>query len=220
MGDQDDGLGGPDDVDDPRLRLRPEVGVAGGQDLVEQQDVRVDRRRDGEPESGAHPGRIGPQRRVDEVAELRVVDDRRQELAGHPVIEAEERAAEQDVVASGQVLVEAGAQGQQAGHVPDDVDRTLRRVDDPGEHLEERALARAVRPDDRERLPALDVQVDVAQRPELVDLAAADRLSDRAPDRRLPGEPQVVADAEVGGADRVVGPLDRASVVDGRIGIR
>ena len=86
------------------------------------------------------------------------------------IVETEERAAEQDVVATGQVLVEAGTQGQQAGHVADDVDRALGRVDDPGQDLEERALAGAVRPDDRERLAALDVQVDVPQRPELVDL--------------------------------------------------
>ena len=48
-----------------------------------------------------------------------------------------------------------------------------------------------------ERLAALDVQVDVAQRPELLDVAAPEHLADRAPDRRLPGEPQVVADAEI-----------------------
>ena len=42
------------------------------------------------------------------------VDDRRQELAGDRVVETEERAAEQDVVAARQLLVEAGAQGQQA----------------------------------------------------------------------------------------------------------
>ena len=75
------------------------------------------------------------------------------------VVEPEERAAEQDVVASGQVLVEPRTERQQARHVAADVDRALGRMDDPGEHLEERALARAVRPDDGERLPALDAQV-------------------------------------------------------------
>ena len=172
-------LAADDDLDDPRLRLRPEVGVAGGEHLVEQQDVRVDRGRDGEAEPGAHPRRVGLERRVDEVAELGVLDDRRQELAGHRVVEPEERAAEQDVVAPGQLLVEAGAERQQPGDVAVDVDRALGRMDDPGEDLEERALAGAVRADDRQRLAALDVQVDVAQRPELVDLAAPEHLPDR-----------------------------------------
>ena len=129
-------------------------------------------------------------------------DDRRQELAGHRVVEPEERAAEQDVVPPGQLLVEAGAERQQARDVPVDVDRALGRMDDPGEHLEERALAGAVRADDRQRLAALDVQVDVAERPELVAPSAPEHLADRPAERRLPGEPQVVADPEVAGVDR------------------
>ena len=68
------------------------------------------------------------------------------------VVEAQERASEQDVLAAGQLLVEAGAEGQQAGDMAADVDRALRRPDDPGEDLEQRALAGAVGPDDRERL--------------------------------------------------------------------
>ena len=78
------------------------------------------------PEPRPHPRRIGLQRRIDEVAEFRVFDDRRQEVAGHRVVEAEERPAEQDVVAPGEVRVEAGAEGQQPGHVAPHVDRALR----------------------------------------------------------------------------------------------
>ena len=84
----------------------------------------------------------------------------------------------------------------------DHVDRALGRPDDPGEHLQQRALARAVRADDRQRLAALDAEVDVAERPELLDLAAPEHLADRLADRRLLGEPQVVPDAQVGRADR------------------
>src|SRR6476469_5260557 len=85
-------------------------------------------------------------------------------------------------------------------------------MDDPGEHLEERALAGPVWPDDRERLTALDVQVDVAQRPELVALAAPEHLPDRVADGRLAGEAKVVADADVTGVDREV----RAGIHPGR----
>ena len=59
------------------------------------------------------------------------------------------------------------------------VDRALGRPDDPGEDLEQRALAGAVRADDRQRLAALDAQVDVAQRPELLDAGRA-RASGRS----------------------------------------
>src|SRR4029079_2040949 len=83
--------------------------------------------------------------------------------------------------------------------------RTLRRVDDPGQDLEEGALAGAVRADHRQRLAAADVQVDVTQGPELVALPAAEHLADRPADRRLPGEPEVVLDAQLGRRDRVLG---------------
>ena len=107
-----------DELDDPRLRLRPERRVAGREDLVEQQDVRVDRGRDREPEPRPHPRRVRLQRRIDELAEVGEFDDRRAAARASPVVEAQERAAEQDVVAAGQLLVEAGAQGQQADTWP------------------------------------------------------------------------------------------------------
>ena len=59
VGHQHDGLGGRHDLDDPRLGLGPEVGVTGREHLVEQQDVRIDRGRDGEPQPRPHPGRVG-----------------------------------------------------------------------------------------------------------------------------------------------------------------
>ena len=45
----------------------------------------------------------------------------------------------------------------------------------------------------------------MAQRPELLGVAAPDHLCERAPDGRLLGEPQVVADPEIGRRDGVVG---------------
>ena len=44
-------------------------------------------------------------------------------------------------------------------------DLVLGRIGDPGEDLEERALAGAVRPDDVEALAALDFEVDVFECP-------------------------------------------------------
>ena len=67
---------------------------------------------------------------------------------------------------------------EQARDVAGDVDDALRRPDDPGEHLEERALAGAVGADDRERFAVEQAQRDVAQRPELL-VPAARRTSGR-----------------------------------------
>ena len=218
VGHEHDRLGRLDDLDDAGLRLGPERGVAGRQDLVEQQDVRVDRGRDGEPEPGTHAGRVRLERGIDELAELRVLDDRRQEPSRDRVVQAQERPAEQDVVAAAQLLVEPRAEGEQPGHVPPHVDRALRRADDPGQDLEERALAGAVRTDDGQRLAVEQAQRHVLQRPEALRAASAEHLPDRAADRRLPGESQVVPDAEVLGDDgRLVRADDegRWSVVDG-----
>ena len=58
--------------------------------------------------------------------------------------------------------------------------------------------------------PRLHVQLEVTERPELLDLAPPEHLADRAADGRLLREAQVVADAEVGRADgvRLAGPVD------------
>ncbi len=79
-----------------------------------------------------------------------------QSLLHVPMRDAEERAGEPDVVAARQVGVEARAERQQARDVADDVDRALVRLDDPGEDLEQRALAGAVRADDGEALAVDD----------------------------------------------------------------
>ena len=67
-------------LSDALLGLLAEGGVPGGQDLVQEQDVRLHRRRDREPETGAHARRVGLDGRVDEVAEVRVGHDPRQPL--------------------------------------------------------------------------------------------------------------------------------------------
>ena len=93
-------------------------------------------------------------------------------IAGHPlvhvaVVDAQERPGEEDVVAAGQVLVEAGAEGEQARHRPRTSIAPSDGLDDPGEHLEERALAGAVRADDGQRLAVDEPERDVAQGPEV-----------------------------------------------------
>ena len=93
--------------------------------------------------------------------------------------------------------VEAGAERQQARDVADDVDGALVRLDDPGEDLEQRALAGAVRPDDGEALAVDDPERDVAEGPEVGRaLVPLQEVLERVADRRLAGQAEVVADAE------------------------
>ena len=61
------------------------------------------------------PRRVGLDRRVDELADVRELDDVLEPAIHLVVIDAQERAGQQDVLAAGQLLVEAGAEGEQAG---------------------------------------------------------------------------------------------------------
>jgi len=135
MGHEDDRLRASRQLQHPGPALLAEDLVAGGEDLVEEEDVGVDGRRDREPETGPHPGRVGLDRRVDELTDVGEVDDRIL-AADHLVVgDPHERAGQHDVVAAVEVLVEAGAELEEAGDVAADVDRS------------QGALARAVRPD-------------------------------------------------------------------------
>ena len=63
-----------------------------------------------------------------------------------------DRAVQVDVLAAGEVRVEAGAELQQRGDATAGLDAAGRRLDDPGDQAEQRRLARAVSAD-RDRPP-------------------------------------------------------------------
>ena len=162
------------------------VGVAGREDLVEQQDVRVDRGRDGEAEPRAHARRIGLERRVDELAELGVLDDRRQELAGHRVVEAEERPAEQDVVAARSAPGRSRRRGS-AG--PDTWPRTSTAPSD-GRMIPARTWSSVLLPAPFGPMTASDSpcctrRTTWRSAQNWLDVAAPEHLAERAADRRL-----------------------------------
>jgi hypothetical protein len=110
--------------------------------------------------------------------------------------DAEERPGEPDVVAAREVLVEARAERQQARDVADDVDRALVRLDDPGEHLEQRALAGAVGPMTARLSPWTSRNETSRSAQKWVGPRAFQQVAERRPDGRLAGQPEVVADAE------------------------
>ena len=68
-----------------------------------------------------------------------------------------------------------------------DLDHALGRGEDPGEDLEQRALAGAVGPDDAQRLAVRDRERDVAQRPEVGVAVAAHAADDRVAEGLLLG---------------------------------
>src|SRR6185295_13174528 len=80
---------------------------------------------------------------------------------------AQDRAVQVDVLAPGEVPVEARAHFDEGGYAAGHPDGAPRRPHDPGEQLQDGALPRAVGADDAEGLRAVHAERDVLQGPEV-----------------------------------------------------
>ena len=111
--------------------------------------------------------------------------------------EAEERAVDPDVVACGELRVEADAELDERRQPAVDSHRSGVLSVDPGEDLEERALAAAVRPDDPEELALVDREAHVVERLLHLVLGAVERVEDVLLERRSPlvRQPEGLRDA-------------------------
>ena len=171
----------------------PAAGVKARGGLVEEQDGRLGDERRGEVEPAPHPAGVGldgTARRVDQVEALE------QRLAARPCLAARhavEPADHRQVLEPRQVLVDgrvlAGESDllAQLGRVADHVEagdgsRSAVRLEQRGENPHERRLAGAVGAEQPEHGPARDVEIDVAQRPNV-----AERLRQPARTYRRPG---------------------------------
>src|SRR5262249_18506045 len=123
---------------------------------------------DGEAQPDVLTGRVVLHLVVDLVGELRELDDRVEHLVDLAAAQAQQGGVQVDVVPAGQLAVEAGPQLQQRGDPARDRDVAAARAQDAGEHLQQRRLAGAVRAGQPDRLPAADLDGDVAQGPEVV----------------------------------------------------
>jgi hypothetical protein len=163
--------------------LALEGRVADRENLVHDQDLRLQVRRHGEREPQLHPARVALDRRVDEALDVGERDDLVELpldlLALHP----EDRAVEEDVLATRQVGVEAGADLEQRPDAPPDPSLAFRRVGDARQDLQQGRLPRAVPADDAEHLAALDVEGDAPEGLDLFAPPAAERGAHCARDR-------------------------------------
>src|SRR5215207_8480741 len=140
--------------------------VAHGQDLVDEQDVGADVDGHGEPEAHVLAGAVVLDLVVDEGLELGEGDNLVEVALGLAAAQAEDGRVQVDVLAAGQLAVEAGPQLQQRGDAAPDADRPGGRGQDAGQHLQQRRLARAVGADQPDGLAGPDLQIHVAQGPE------------------------------------------------------
>ena len=141
VGDQKDGAALPLEFLHPLDALALEPLVAHRQHFVDDQDVGVHVDRHREPEPDVHPGGVELHLPVDELLELGEVDDVVEDpvdlLLGH----AEHRSVQVDVLPTGQVLLEPGAELQQPGQLPPHHDLARGGLEHPADALEQGRLA-------------------------------------------------------------------------------
>ena len=105
-----------------------EALVADRQHLVDEQHVGIDVDRHGEAETHVHAGRVGLHRRVDEILQLRELDDLVEAPRDLALRQAEHDAVDEDVLAAGDLGMKAGAQLDQRGDAAVHRHRPARRL--------------------------------------------------------------------------------------------
>ena len=103
-----------------------ELGVTDGQHLVDEQDLRLEVRGDRECQAHGHPARVPLHRSVEERLDTGEVDDL-VELADtiSRLLHPEDRAVQEDVLATRQLRVEAGPDLEQAADASANLRSTL-----------------------------------------------------------------------------------------------
>ena len=168
-----------------------EFHVAHGQDLVDEEDIRLHVDGHGESQAHVHARGVVLDGLVDEALDAGEVDDRVQLGVDLLLAHAQDRAVEVDVLAARQLGVEAGADLEHGGHAARRGDPSLVRGEDLRDALEQRRLARTVVAEQAEGLALRDIKGDVVEGPELLELSAR-TLQERA----LEGLVAVLVDAE------------------------
>jgi hypothetical protein len=130
--------------------------------------------------------------RVDEALGLGEGDDLVELAPDLLALHAEDGAGEEDVLAPGQVGVEARADFEETADAPADCHPPRRRLRDARQHFQQRTLARAVAADDADQLALPHFQIHLAERPDVrVSVRVAppkggqQRLAQRLAQRRV-----------------------------------
>src|SRR5205807_4791590 len=124
--------------------LRGELLVADGEHLVDQQYVGIDVDGDGESEADVHAGGVGLDGLVDELGDAGEGDDLVEARVDLLARKPEHDAVDVDVFAAGDFGMESGAKLDERGHAAVHSHAAAGRLEDSGDELEQRRLARAV----------------------------------------------------------------------------
>ena len=206
-----DGAAGLLDLVEPVHALALERRVADREDLVDDQDLRIEMHGDGEREPGIHAAGIGLHRPLEILADVGEAHDVVELALDLGFVHAEQLAVDHQIVVAAELGVEAGAKLDQRRDAAIDLDAAGRRLQGAGNDLQQRRLAGAVAADDADRLPLAHLEIDPLQHGgKLVEpLVAPDHL--HQPVRRLAVD--VVALADAAHADRDIGSGEAAGAI-------
>ncbi len=167
VGHDDDGAPVAAELGELLSALVLEGGVAHGQDLVDKHDLGLGVDGHGEAQAHVHARGVVLHGLVDEVLHAGEVDDLVELGVDLPPGHAQDGAVEVDVVAPGELGVEAGADLEHGGDAAVAGDGAGVGHEDPRQALEQGGLARAVVAHEGEGGALGDVQVDALEGLEL-----------------------------------------------------
>ena len=150
--------------------------VAHRQHLIDQHHIGIGVHHHREREAHLHARRVVLQLLVDEALQSAEGDDLVEAVANHARVEPHHHRVDLDVVARRQVRIESDAELDERRQLAGDMDRASVGAVDARKALQQRALPRAVAPDDPEELPLLDLKRDALEDVELVVALAAQRV--------------------------------------------
>ena len=169
--------------------LLHEEDIPDGEGLVHDEHIGVHMGDHGEGQPHVHAAGISLHRLVHVLTDVGKGGDVVEALVDHPAGDPEDGGVHVDVLASGELRVEARAQLEEGRDPPAHLDRAARGGERAGDHLEEGALAGTVPPEDPEAGGRGDLEGDWVEGVEVLVVApglAAEPFPHPAPLRQAP----------------------------------
>ena len=139
--------------------------VADSQNLINDEDIRIEMGGYGKAQAQAHAGRVALDRCIQELCHAGKFHHGVQLGGDLAVFHAQYGAVQVDVLPAGEFLVKTGAHFEKRSDAARHVDFTGSGIGDFGQHFEKRALSGAIAPDDAHDLTGIDTKRDIAQGP-------------------------------------------------------
>ena len=148
-----------------------ELGIADGEDFVYDEDLRFEEGGYGEAQTDCHTGTITLHRGVDIAFTAGEIDDLVQLGLDLITRHAEDSAVHEDILPTRHLAMEAGANFKQRAYTAMGTDSAGRRAGDTGKELKQSGFACTVLADDADDVALLNLEVDIAERPDVLGVA-------------------------------------------------